>query len=100
MYGLYKNVGSKMKFLANAICVTGIVYSLYVGILLMIGGLFLFGIPLFLLGPLLSWVVTWPLFGLGELVEKAEQEKQEAVAQISVCSADDANQTGQELIIE
>ena len=65
---MYKNIGKKIKGLAQAICILGILASI----------LYAFAFKgykdasfiMMFVGPLLSWISSWLLYGFGELIDK------------------------------
>lgn len=70
---MFNNIGRKIKMLAEVLCWIGIILSVSIGILSLFGGIvyFLsFGFILLFLGPLLSWIGSFLLYGFGELVVK------------------------------
>ena len=75
---MYDNIGGKIKGLAKVICVIGIIVSV-------IAGLNVFsdneqdeflGVLYFIIGPLLSWIGSFCLYGFGELIEKTSNIEQ------------------------
>ena len=73
---MFDNIGGKIKTLAKVICWVGIVASaisaVYVGAVTsnLNGALgIVIAIPLVLLGAVLSWIVSFTLYGYGELIE-------------------------------
>ncbi len=85
---MFENIGGKIKTLAQIICWLGIVFSVLVGICIIIlgsltsdtaigsvfSGMSAFtSILYFLLGPLLSWVSSLFIYGFGELIEKVTE---------------------------
>lgn len=70
---MLNNIGEKIKTLAKVLCWIGIILSVSTGILSLFGGIdyFLsFGFILLFLGPLLSWIGSFLLYGFGELIAK------------------------------
>ena len=72
---MYKNIGQKIKGLAKALCILGIIYFALIGIVMIIGadgeplGM-LIGVGIVALGSILAWIGTWILYGFGELIHK------------------------------
>lgn len=68
---MYNNIGKKIKGLATAVCIIGAIISVLVAIDLWIedemAGEALVTI---VVGPLMSWVSSWVLYGFGELVDR------------------------------
>lgn len=80
---MFNNIGEKIKGLATAIFIIGVVLYGLVGIGMLIGGLFMLAdgsdaglamifmaIPTFGIGFLLSWLSVLVLYGFGDLVAK------------------------------
>ena len=72
MNGLYGNIGGKIKTLAFVWAIIQAVGAFITGILLMADDedLIPVGLLIALLGPVVAWVMTWLLYGFGELIEK------------------------------
>ncbi len=66
---LFDNVGGKIKGLARVLLILGTVISVLAGFILVAGDFATIGIPVLLLGPLLSLISAWFLYGFGEIVE-------------------------------
>ena len=91
---MFKDIGSKIKALARAICVLGIGLSVVAGLILIVNGatyntaLVGTGVLVFFAGSLLSWIGSFFAYGFGELIEnttviaelaaKADAEKNKA----------------------
>lgn len=71
-YIMFENISGKLKTLAKVITVAGVIVSVINGFVMMnqtaLGGLLVMAI-----GSLLSWVSSFVIYGLGELVEQAER---------------------------
>ncbi len=74
---MFNNVGKKIKLLAKAICWIGIIVSIIAAIVMFIvsdGGWyvgFVFaGVIILVVGPLLSWIGSFFMYGFGELIDK------------------------------
>ena len=65
---MFRNIGSKLKSLAYICTAAGMIASIIYGILSMPAGIFAI-----LLGCLLSWVGSFALYGIGQLVENSER---------------------------
>ena len=77
---MYENLAGKIKGLATAVAIIGAIASVIYGIVLLanpsegaessitifLGLFFLFGMPF------VSWISSWPLYGLGELLERTD----------------------------
>ena len=68
---MYDNIGNKIKGLALATAVFGIIGSVIVGFFFAVTGSTLVGFLIILVGALVSWVSTWLLYGFGELIENS-----------------------------
>lgn len=70
---MYKNIGKKIKGLAKATFVVEAIAAVVTGISLMASDedLILYGLLVFLVGPIVAWVSSWLLYGFGELIDKA-----------------------------
>ena len=66
---MYKDIGKKIKTLAELICWIGIIISLISGCALM--GANGIGILVIILGALGSWTGSFLLYGFGELVDNS-----------------------------
>ena len=69
---IFEDIGEKMKRLAMVLFVIEAVLCVLTGMLfiafsrvLIVYGIFIIG-----LGPLIAWISSWPLYGLGELIDK------------------------------
>jgi hypothetical protein len=74
VFPMYKNIGKKIKGLAMWLCIFEAVISIIYGIVIIVevgGGGALLGLALLLLGPVISWISSWMLYGFGELIDKA-----------------------------
>lgn len=71
---LFTNISSKIKAVAQLLCWFGIFASILLGIVVISKTELLFiGILLMLLGPLLSWIGTFLLYGFGQLIENSDR---------------------------
>ena len=80
---MYENIGEKIKFVAKAIFALGSIGTFILGIVLMaadtsvakgskLDTIYLtVGILLVILGPVFSWLASVPIYGFGELIDKA-----------------------------
>ena len=62
---MYKNIGKKIKIMSIAICIIGSIAAFVTASHFQIGH----GITIIILGIVLSWIASLPLYGLGELIE-------------------------------
>ena len=71
---MYDNIGGKIKGLAAAVFAIELIASIIVSIGLIAGGdMAPVGLLLLILGPILSWVSSWLLYGFGELIDKTSE---------------------------
>ena len=80
---MFKNIGRKIKMLAKVICWAGIVLSIFMGIALAITLMLknqdllilaiVLGVLYAALGALISWIGTFVLYGLGQLVDNTDK---------------------------
>ena len=69
---MYYNIGQKIKGLSNAIFVILAVIGASCGFIVMItsvGIMVIVGLIMFIVVPVLAWVLSWLLYGFGELIE-------------------------------
>jgi len=79
---MFKDIGGKMKFFAEAMAWIGIIISIGVGLLLCATGigarkgesLIIGGILLMSLGSIASYIGSWFLYGFGELIENSRMQ--------------------------
>ena len=83
---MFNNIGGKIKGLAKVICWLGIILSVIIGIVLIIGATnrngyyrytdtttIIYGIIVIVVGSLLSWIGSFVLYGFGELVDNSSK---------------------------
>ena len=75
LHRLYTNIGFKIKELATWIFVLEVVLSIAAGILIIAMSygyihIIFCGLSVLIVGPILSWMSTWLLYGIGVLIEK------------------------------
>lgn len=72
MNALYGNIGRKIKTLAFVWAIIQAVGAFIAGIVLMADDedLIPVGLLIALLGPVVAWIMTWLLYGFGDLIEK------------------------------
>ena len=89
---MFKNIGGKIKGLAKVICGVGMAISVFVGLGMICtgcnGAMVGMGFAVMLVGPLVSWIGSFFVYGFGELIEnttviaelaaKADAEKNKA----------------------
>ena len=66
---MYDNIGTKIKDVAIAFCIIGIIASVVLGIFLMDGAV-IGGLLVMVIGSLFSWLSSFPLYGFGEMIDK------------------------------
>ena len=69
---MYSNIGGKIKGLAVAFAILGTLISVVYGIMIMFDRYTapIYGLLLLFLGPVVSWVASWLLYGFGEITDK------------------------------
>ena len=83
---MFNNIGGKIKGLAKFMCWLGIILSVIIGIVLIIGATnrngyyrytdtttIIYGIIVIVMGSLLSWIGSFVLYGFGELVDNSSK---------------------------
>ncbi len=84
---MFKNIGGKIKWLAETVCLLGIVISVLSGIYLIAADETLAGVLVMLLGSFASWIGSFFTYGFGQLIENSdilvEQGKQKGNAPIA-----------------
>lgn len=73
---MYKNIGLKIKSLAMGIAIFMAILDFLYGIFLIAesqGDIVwvLVGVLVMLVGPVITWISSWMLYGFGELIDKA-----------------------------
>ena len=71
---MFENIGGKIKTLATTITWVGIIGFVILGILIMDTSSIAAGLLIALFGSLLSWISSWLLYALGELVENSQRQ--------------------------
>ncbi len=71
---MFDNIGRKVKGLAETLCVLGIIASVIAGIALAASNQPLQGLIYAAVGALLSWVGSFGLYALGQLVENSDRQ--------------------------
>lgn len=74
---MFTNLGGKLMMMAKILCWLGIVASVIAGIVMLAnsrgnGALIFTGILTMVIGVLASWIGSWAMYGLGEVVKEAE----------------------------
>lgn len=98
---MYNDIGKKIKTLAKVIAIISIVLMMGIGLIFMIRYLgvedhyrnsldLIIGLILFIVGPFLSWLSGFFIYGFGELIDKT-CDIQAAVCDGKISGADTAN---------
>ena len=74
VFGMFDNIGRKVKGLAETLCVLGIIASVIAGIAFAASNQPLQGLIYAAVGALLSWVGSFGLYALGQLVENSDRQ--------------------------
>jgi hypothetical protein len=69
---MFDNIGGKIKGLAVAACVVGIISSIIIAIVLFAEEEIGFGFLYLIIGSLVSWISSFGLYGFGHLIETTE----------------------------
>ncbi|MDD4011093.1 MAG: hypothetical protein PHI83_03010 [Sphaerochaetaceae bacterium] len=76
---MYNNIGKKIKAVAKAVCILGIIASMIAGLGYGIlegrsmAEIALIPLAAIIVGSLVSWVSSFMLYGFGELVDKTSE---------------------------
>ena len=84
---MYKNIGSKIRFLAVMLCVCGMIMSIFFGVFILMNASHLQsetlkingeiqGIAIVIFGCLLSWISSFFMYGYGELIDRVTSIEQ------------------------
>ena len=85
---MYRNVGDKIKIVAETICWLGIVGSVVYGFYVMFNDIenadvvllqILIGLGIMIVGSLSSWIGSFVLYGFGQLIENSDIIVEETV---------------------
>lgn len=70
---MYDNIGGKIKGLAIAGFIIETILTVLLGIVLMVfdKDIILLGLLVIVVGPMVSWISSWLLYGFGELIENS-----------------------------
>lgn len=70
---MYNNIGGKIKVLAKLGFIVEAIILVLAGIGLMVSTeeMLITGLIVMVVGPIISWVSSWLLYGFGELIDKA-----------------------------
>lgn len=75
---MFNNIGRKIKFLAETLAWFGIFLCVITGIIVIARGiqyessLIGLGICIMMIGPIICWILSWPLYGYGQLIENSD----------------------------
>ena len=72
---MYRNIGKKIKGMAVAIFILETVALVIAGLCMILASnwempLIIAGALVIVIGPIVSWICTWLLYGFGELIDK------------------------------
>ena len=69
---MYENIGGKIKGLAKASAIIGIIAAIIYGWFLMVtdSDMIIVGLLTMVGGPFGAWISSWVLYGFGELIDK------------------------------
>lgn len=69
---MYNNIWKKIKFLAQILFILGAISSIVVGLWVCFGTdtFMAIGLLYIVIGCICSWVMTWLIYGFGELIER------------------------------
>ena len=67
---MYDNIGAKIKGLSKAIFIIETIVSVIVGIMVYNEGWIYIGVIVMMVGPIVAWLLSWLLYGFGELIDK------------------------------
>lgn len=70
---MFKDIGNKIKFFAEIVCIIGIFLSVIVGINTMLNKSISNGLLIAVLGTLFSWLAVFALYGFGQLIDNSER---------------------------
>ena len=70
---MYDNIGGKIKTLAMVQCFIGAVISIIIGFVLIMEKAALLGLLVMVMGVVCSWILSFLIYGFGELVENTAQ---------------------------
>ncbi len=72
---MFKNIGKKIKILAQIITWIGIVVSCLLGVIMMFASPYgvLPGILIIIVGSLSSWISSFILYGFGQLIDNSDK---------------------------
>ena len=85
---MYDNIGGKIKSLAKASFIFASIVEIIAGLALIASEeMILTGLLVLVLGPVVSWVSSWMLYGFGELIDKACEIEQNTRSGLAKSSA-------------
>ena len=72
---MFDNIGRKIKSLSQFVCWIGIICSVISGIVITASDedLMFLGFLIMIIGPLVSWISSFTLYGFGQLIENTDQ---------------------------
>ena len=79
---MFKNIGGKIKWLAELLFEIGAVWCIIAGIVLKFYLEFNTAVCLLIavLGPVVAWISSWCLYGFGQLIENSDNIEQDTRA--------------------
>ena len=69
--GMYNNIGERLKILAVVEMVAMSLISVVFGVVSVRAEQIVFGVVTILIGPVLSWIASWIIYGIGEAAENS-----------------------------
>ena len=76
----FKNIGKKIKILATVIAIIGSLVSIILGIILICKTVYIDGILWITIGPIVSWISCFVLYGFGQLVDNSDKLVENKIA--------------------
>lgn len=71
---MYKNIGKKIKGLAKVLFIVEAIVVVLTGVIIISLArdytIFLVGMLVLIIGPIVAWISSWLLYGFGELIDK------------------------------
>lgn len=69
---MYDNIGRKIKGLAKAVLIIGVIVAIFAGMPFVAqgGNIALIGLAIMIIVPIFSWIFSWFIYGFGELIDK------------------------------
>lgn len=83
---LYGNIGKKLKILAVVGFILEALVSVLASFISLIGGSFVGALISLIVGPVVGFIASWPLYAFGDLVEKTNESAYNSTAIIGLLS--------------